>query len=331
MADLSTKYLGLTLKNPIIVGSCGLTNSVANIQDLENKGAAAVVLRSIFEEEIAFEFEDVLKQASPGSYNPEYFEYFDYFDYQIREKHLGEYTDLIKESKKSVSIPVIASVNCTYSHEWAFFAKELESAGADALELNMFFLPTDFNRSTKDKEQAYFDIIERVKNEVSIPIALKISYYFSNLGPMIQKLSNTGVSGLVLFNRFWSPDFDIDNLEIVPTNVLSTPAELAISLRWIAIMAERVNCDLAASTGVHDGKAVIKQLLAGADAVQVVSTLYKNGSSHIQKMLDELENWMTVQGYYGLDQFRGKMSQAKSSNPAAYQRVQFMKHFRDQQ
>ena len=188
MADLSTKYLGLTLKNPIIVGSCGLTNSVANIQDLENNGAAAVVLRSIFEEEIAFEFEDVLKQAAPGSYNPEYFEYFDYYDYQIREKHLEEYTDLIRESKKSVSIPVIASVNCTYSHEWAFFAKELESAGADALEMNMFFLPTDFNRSNKDKEQEYFDIIERVKNEVSIHIALKIRYYIYKLGPMIKKL-----------------------------------------------------------------------------------------------------------------------------------------------
>lgn len=144
---------------------------------------------------------------------------------------------------------------------------------------------------------------------------------------MIQKLSSTGIAGLVLFNRFWSPDFDIDTLEVISTNVLSTPAELAIPLRWIAIMAKRVKCDLAASTGVHDGKAVIKQILAGAKAVQVVSALYENGSGHIQKMLDALKDWMTSNGYHRLDQFRGKMSQAKSSEPAAYERVQFMKHF----
>lgn len=331
MADISTKYLGLTLRNPVIVGSSGLTDSVAGVKDLEDNGAGAVVLRSIFEEEIAFAFEDILKQAAAGSYSPEYLEYFDYYDYQVREEHLNEYIKLVEESKKSVSIPVMASVNCTYSHEWAFFARELESAGADALELNMFFLPSDFTRSSEETEQAYFDIIERVKSVVSIPIALKISHYFSNLGPMIQRLSNTGIAGLVLFNRFWSPDFDIDNLEVVPTNVLSTPAEIAISLRWIAIMADRVDCDLAACTGVHDGKAVIKQILAGADAVQVVSALYRNGNGYIQEMLNELTDWMTTNGYYGLDQFRGKMSQAKSSNPAAYERVQFMKQFAGKQ
>jgi dihydroorotate dehydrogenase (fumarate) len=327
MAHVSTTYLGLALKNPIIVGSSGLTDSVDRIKGLEDNGAAAVVLRSIFEEEIAFEFEEVLKEAAPGSYNTEYLEYFDYYDYQIREEHLRRYIKLIRDSKKRVSIPVIASVNCTYSHEWALFARELESAGADALELNMFFLPTDFARTAEEREQAYFDIIESVKSATSIPVALKISYYFSNLGPMIRRLSNTGVSGLVLFNRFWSPDFDIDTLEVVPTNVLSTPAELAVPLRWIAVMAERVDCDLAASTGVHDGKAVIKQILAGAKAVQVVSALYKHGSGHIQEMLNELETWMASHGYDSLDQFRGKMSQARVSDPAAYERVQFMKYF----
>ncbi len=324
MADISTKYLGLTLRNPIIVGSCGLADSVDGVKDLEKNGAGAVVLKSIFEEEITLEFEDTLEKETPVGYGSEY---LDYYDYQIKKEHINEYIKLIEESKKSVSIPVIASVNCIYSHEWVSFAKKLESAGADALELNMFFLPSDLTRSSEETEQTYFNIIEKVESEVSIPIALKISYYFSNLGQMIQKLADTGISGLVLFNRFWSPDFDIDKLEVTQTNVLSTPAELAISLRWIAIMAERVNCDLAASTGVHDGKAVIKQILAGARAVQVVSALYRKGIGHIQKMLNELEDWMSANEYDNLDQFRGKMGQSKSSNPAIYERVQFMKYF----
>jgi dihydroorotate dehydrogenase (fumarate) len=324
MVDLSTKYLGMTLKNPIIAGSSGLTNSVQNIRDFEANGAAAVVLKSIFEEEIAFEYEDILKEASAEGVN---LDQFDYYDFHIKGEKLDKYTTLIEESKKSVSIPVIASINCVYSHEWTSFAKQLQTAGADALELNMFFLPSEFGRTTEEKEKAYFQIIEKIQKEVTIPIALKISYYFSNLGPMIQKLSETGIGGLVLFNRFYSPDFDIDKMEIVSSNVFSAPSDLPISLRWIAIMAERVSCDLAASTGVHDGVALIKQILAGANAVQVASTVYKNGKGQIGEMLKTLEAWMEKKGFSSLSDFRGKMSQAKSSNPAAYERVQFMKYF----
>ncbi len=324
MVDLSTEYLGMKLKNPVIAGSSGLTNSVKSIKELEESGAGAVVLKSIFEEEIAFEYEDILKEAESKGYN---LDQFDYYDYKIKEDNIDKYTTLINESKKNVSIPVIASVNCVYSHEWLAFASQLEKAGADALELNMFFLPSDFERTSEEKEKAYFQIIEQVQKAVSLPIALKISYYFSNLGPMIQKLSNTGIAGLVLFNRFFSPDFDIDKFEVKSSNVFSVPSDLPISLRWIAIMAERVNCDLAASTGVHDGVALIKQLLAGADAVQVASTLYQNGKGQIGKMLNTLEDWMEGKGYGSLSDFRGKMSQAKSSNPAAYERVQFMRYF----
>jgi len=324
MVDLSTQYLGMKLKNPVIAGSSGLTNSVKSIQDLEESGAGAVVLKSIFEEEIAFEYEDILKEASEEGVN---LDQFDYYDFHIKGEKLDKYTTLIEESKKSVSIPVIASINCVYSHEWTSFAKQLQTAGADALELNMFFLPSEFDRTTEEKEKAYFQIIEKVQKEITIPIALKISYYFSNLGPMIQKLSETGIAGLVLFNRFYSPDIDIDKLEVVSSNVFSTPSDLPISLRWIAIMAERVNCDLAASTGVHDGTALIKQILAGANAVQVASTLYKNGKGQIAEMLNTLESWMDQKNYGSLSDFRGKMSQAKSSNPAAYERVQFMKYF----
>lgn len=324
MVNLSTQYLGMTLKNPVIAGSSGLTNSVKSIQELEKNGAAAVVLKSIFEEEIAFEYDDILKEASEEGVN---LDQFDYYDFHIKGEKLDRYTSLIEESKKAVSIPVIASINCVYSHEWTSFAKQLQTAGADALELNMFFLPTEFGRTSEEKEKAYFQIIEKVQKEVTIPIALKISYYFSNLGPMIQRLSETGIAGLVLFNRFYSPDIDIDKMEIVSSNVFSSPSDLSISLRWIAIMAERVNCDLAASTGVHDGMALIKQILAGADAVQVASTLYKNGKSRIAEMLKTLEEWMLEKGYGRLADFRGKMSQAKSSDPAAYERVQFMKYF----
>jgi dihydroorotate dehydrogenase (fumarate) len=197
----------------------------------------------------------------------------------------------------------------------------------DALELNMFFLPSDLTRGSHEKEKAYLKIVEKVQKEVSIPIALKISYYFTDLGPMIQELSKTGISGLVLFNRFYSPDFDIEKLEVTPANVFSSPAELYLSLRWMAMMSGRVKCDLAASTGVHDGKAVIKQLLAGAKAVLVVSALYKKGKGHIQTMLTDLEAWMNRKGYKSIRQFRGKMSQKKSTNPAIYERMQFMKTF----
>jgi len=324
MASLATTYLGLKLRNPIIVGSSGLTATVAGVKELEEKGAGAVVLKSIFEEEIAVELDQIIKSAKRTAYN---LEQFDYMDYRLREEKINKYTQLIEGCKKAVSIPVIASVNCVYSHEWTAYAKHLESAGADALELNMFFLPSDLTRGSHEKEKAYLKIVEKVQKEVSIPIALKISYYFTDLGPMIQELSKTGISGLVLFNRFYSPDFDIEKLEVTPANVFSSPAELYLSLRWMAMMSGRVKCDLAASTGVHDGKAVIKQLLAGAKAVQVVSALYKKGKGHIQTMLTDLEAWMNRKGYKNIRQFRGKISQKKSTNPAIYERMQFMKTF----
>jgi dihydroorotate dehydrogenase (fumarate) len=332
--DLTTQYLGLTLKNPIIVGSSGLTSSVEKIKDIEAKGAGAVVLKSIFEEEVAFEYADFIKTAKKTGDSYKYFDYdgqknpIDYYDYVIREENLNKYITLIEESKKAVSIPVIASINCYFhSTEWMSYAKDIEKAGADALELNMFFPPTDFAHTREAKESIYFQITEKITQKLSIPIALKISHYFTDLGPMIQKLSNTGVRGLVLFNRFFSPDIDINKFEVTPAFVFSTPSELAISLKWVAIMAEKVNCDLAASTGVHDGDAVIKQILAGADAVQVVSCLYKNGTGYLEEMLDRVESWMAGKGQSRLSAFKGKMSQDKSIDPSIYERAQFMRYF----
>lgn len=326
MVDLKTNYLGLSLKNPIIIGSSGLTDSVEKIKKLEENGAAAVILKSIFEEEITLEYEKIVAEESSKRYKDEF---LDYLDYRIKEENITKYVKLIADAKKAVDIPIIASINCSTTHEWTNFAKELEAAGADALEVNLFILPSNLEKSPEENEKLYFDIIDRLKEKVKIPIALKISYYFSNLALMIKKLSESGIDGLVLFNRFYSPDFDIENMSVTSTNVLSHPDELAMSLRWMAIMSNRVKCDLAASTGVHDGEAAIKQILAGANAVQVVSTIYNNGPEKVQNILKDIKKWMIAKNYISINDFRGKMSQASSGNPSVYERVQFMKYFSD--
>jgi dihydroorotate dehydrogenase (fumarate) len=326
--DLSTTYMGFKLKNPIIAGSSGLTDSVDKVVELEKNGAAAVVLRSIFEEEILLEMNAKLKQmSSNGFVYPETVGDYDYYE-DIEDETTYKYLKLIREVKSSVRIPVVASINCVSSKNWTYFPKQIEDAGADAIELNLFILPTDFNRSASDNEKIYFEIIDEVQKQVSIPVSIKISHYFSNLGKLIQEISKSGAKSVVLFNRFYSPDIDIDKMEINSGNVLSSPSDLAISLRWIAIMSGRVNCDLIASTGVHQGKDVIKQLLAGAKAVQVASTLYKNGPQQIRVMLEDIKSWMSSKNFQSIPEFRGKLSQQNIDNPAAYERIQFMKYFR---
>ena len=324
MPDLSTTYMGLRLQSPLIAGSSGLTGTVASLREVQAGGASAVVLKSIFEEEIAAEYGSVLQEAARKGMSLESYEYY---DYQIRGERVANYVELVRQAKKELTIPVIASINCTYSHEWASFAGELEKAGADGLELNMFFLPSDLARSSEEREKEYFLIVDRVLKQVRIPVSLKISSYFSTLAQIIDRLSRTGVAALVLFNRFYSIDFDVEKMILTESNALSSASELATSLRWIALMSKRVHCDLAASTGVHDGVGLVKQLLAGAKAVQVVSSLYRNGSGQMGVMQRELSEWMDRHGYKTIADFRGKMSQAESGDPAAYERVQFMKHF----
>jgi dihydroorotate dehydrogenase (fumarate) len=325
MPDLSTTYMGLKLKSPIIASSSGLTNSLHNIIELEKHGAGAIVLKSLFEEEIVTEMEHELKKMHTENYlYPETMEFYENYDV---EDTLTEYLKLIHECKQQVKIPIIASINCISSHNWPYFAKSLEEAGADGLELNINILPSDPEASSLENEKVLFDIIKAVKHEVSIPIAVKISSYFSNLAGIISQISNTGVDGIVLFNRYYSPDIDIENFEIIPAPLYSSSNEYVQTLRWISIMSERVNCDLAASTGVHDGKALIKMILAGASAVQVASTLYKNGFAHIQLMLNELKNWMDRKDFVNIQQITGMLSQSRSINPAGYLRIQFMKHY----
>jgi dihydroorotate dehydrogenase (fumarate) len=326
MPDITTTYLGLKLPSPIIVGSSGLTDRPEKIAVLEKYGAGAVVLKSIFEEEILLEYERVLRDEAPGRYKDDY---LDYFDYRIKQTNIENYLDLIIQSRKAVKIPVIASINCSTAHEWAYFARKIQDAGADALELNIFILPSVLARSAEDIEQAYLQIIRAVRSEIKIPLSVKMSYYFSNLAGMISQLSHCNIAGLVLFNRSYSPDIDIEKLEVTSASVLSSPGDLPVSLRWIAIMANRVKCDLAASTGVHDGKSVIKQLLAGANAVQVVSALYEHGPEYLESMIIELHEWMSKKKFGKIDEFRGLLSQNSQVNPALFERVQFMKYFSD--
>jgi dihydroorotate dehydrogenase (fumarate) len=325
MASLATRYMGLELRNPVIVGSSGLTHSVENVIELEKNGAGAVVLKSLFEEQIRFEISKTMNQAeSHDSYYPEA---QDYISNYSRMHHVDNYLKLISDCKKAVSIPVTASINCVSAEEWIAFAKRIEEAGADALELNVFILPADPNFSGEQNEKIYFDIVDQVKKEVTIPIALKISYHFSGLAKTALKLSWAGVKGMVLFNRFYSPDINVENLKVVPSNVFSTPEEISTSLRWVAMLSDRLYCDIAASTGVHDGKGVVKQLLAGAKAVQIATTLYKNGFGRIGEMLSYLETWMDKNNFKTTEEFIGMLSLKKTENPASWERVQFMKHF----
>ncbi|NOZ35151.1 MAG: dihydroorotate dehydrogenase-like protein [Chlorobi bacterium] len=328
MTDLTTRYLGLTLKNPIIAASSGHTGTVHYVKELEENGVGAVVLKSIFEEEILNEFNKHMNADDEFQSN---IEFLDYLDYELKEDSVNKYVDLIKEVKKSVSVPVIASVNCVSAHEWTDFAKKLEEAGADALELNIFLMPSDTKKTGQEIEETYFTIIKKVLNTVKIPVAVKMSQYFSNLGNMIQRLSETGISGLVLFNRSFSPDIDLSKMEIVSSNVFSRPEDYTLPLRWVAMASDHAKCSLAASTGIHDAKAMIKLLIAGASAVQVASTIYINGPKQINKMLTELEDWMSKNNYLNINQFKGKLSQKNINNPAEFERVQFMKYFSDRE
>ena len=324
MTNLNVKYLGLDLKNPIIAGSCGLTNSIENLKAIEKAGAGAIVLKSIFEEEIYLEFAHEFSKLGPMDNN---LEFLDYYDYQIKKDNLKRYLELIRQAKKELSIPVIASINCLTAHEWGFFAKKVEDAGADAIELNMFILPTNLSQTSQDNESMYFDIVSRITSKVKIPVSLKISSYFSNLGGVIRDLSFSEIKGLVLFNKFYSPDVDIDHQKIIGSDILSQNKDYKLTLRWIGMMANRVNSDLSASTGILDWQTIVKMLLVGATTVQVVSALYKEGFPIIANMILNLEKWMQDNNYTSIADFKGKLSMDNSTNLAEFERVQFMRNF----
>ncbi len=321
MANLQTHYLGLEIKNPIIVSSSALTNSVEKIKKLEEKGAAAVVLKSLFEEQINYETSSLLQHKR-------YPEASDYILHYAKDNTLNEYLNLIKEAKASVSIPVIASINCVSEKDWTKYAADIEEAGADALELNIHIVVSNRDIKSKDIEQKYIDILKNVKEETDLPVAVKIGCHFTNIGRIVDRLNAYGAEGVVLFNRFYEPDIDIDNLKFTSGEIFSSPSDIRHSLRWVGIASNLIpNIDISASTGVHDGKAAIKMLLAGAQSVQVCSTLYKNGIDELTKIIKEISDWMDNKNYKRIADFRGIMSYREIKDPAIYERAQFMKYF----
>ncbi|HEX2394552.1 MAG TPA: dihydroorotate dehydrogenase-like protein [Bacteroidales bacterium] len=321
MSNLSTKYLGLTLKSPLIVSSSGLTNSVDKIKKFEDLGAGAVVLKSLFEEQIKFESGALVEEGlSPEAH--------DYITRYSKADALDNYLKIIEGAKESTQIPVIASINCMSVTEWVSFAKDIENAGADALELNVFFIASDIGQSSEKYEGQYEELISRIRQVTKLPVSVKIGHYFTNMVSLVNRLYVRGAKGVVLFNRFYEPDIDIEKMEITSSGVFSTPADMRHTLRWVGIISDKVSkIDIAASTGVHDGKAVIKQILAGATAVQICSVLYEKGNDQVRIINSEIERWMQKKGFLTIDQFRGKLNYKNISNPSVYERSQFIKYF----
>lgn len=323
--DISTNYMGLNLKSPIIVGSSGLTEHIENSIAYEKAGAGAIVLKSLFEEQILHDVDEQRLNNMYGSYSDQ--EY--YAMYYSKKHNLTKYIDLIKKNKEALSIPVIASINCVSAEGWIDYAKMIEEAGADALEVNMFLLPADIDETGGEKEQLYLDIVEKIGETISIPFALKISYYFSGLANFIKQLSETKASGIVLFNKFYSPNVDIEKEKIVPGDVYSCKELNVMTIRWIGILYEKVKTDFAASRGIYDGETVIKNLLVGAKVTQIVSAIYKSGPGIITEMLDTLRDWMKRHEYTSIEDFRGNASQHNIKQPILFERTQFMKYFSD--
>lgn len=321
MFDLSTQYLGLKLNNPIIVSSSSLTNNVNGIVSCANSGAGAVVLKSLFEEQITAELETIENEPSIEEH-PEAADYVRKLGMDLQS---DSYLKLIEDAKKAVDIPIIASLNCISKEKWITFAEEIEKAGADALELNIALMPKDFNSLPTEIENLVVEIVKEVRPIVSIPITVKLGPYFTSIPKIVQRLQDAGVNGLVLFNRFYRPDVDIENLEIVPGYRYSSPEEISLSLRWIGILSRKVSVDLAASTGIYDGAGIIKQILAGARATQICSTVYVNGFKQIGIMLDRVKFWMQTHNYEKLDDFRGILSHKSTQKPAYYERLQYIR------
>jgi len=303
-------------------------------------GAGAVVLKSIFEEQIKYEADRFMQsdqkemkswqetfQNIVGKQEFYFEEAYDYLTSYAREHTLDNYLSLITEAKKTIEIPIIASINCNTQHDWQYFAKRLQDAGADALELNVYLLPSDFEKSSAEHEKIYFDIIQEVRKFITIPVSLKIGFYFSSLSHTALKLSETGIAGLTLFNRPYNPDIDIEHLHVNASNMYSNDNEYTHTLRWVALLAGKINCDIAASTGIHNHETVIKQILAGADAVQMVSVFYKNHFDILPKILSGVRDWMTEHKFAGISDFKGLLSRKNVHNPATYERVQFLRLF----
>jgi dihydroorotate dehydrogenase (fumarate) len=322
--DLTTYYLGLRLRTPLIVGASPLSEEIANIERMQDAGASAVVLYSLFEEQLRQDRLELHQRLEHGTQSfPEALTYFPESEsYQLGPE---EYLAHIEKAKKAVQIPIIASLNGSMDGDWTQYARLIEKAGANALELNIYYIPTDLNLTGAEVEETYFDILKAVKSELSIPVAVKLSPFFSNFANMAKRLDDAGADGLVLFNRFYQPDIDLDTLEVKPNILLSTPMAMRVPLRWIAILYDRIRANLAATSGIHRATDVLKMLMAGADVTMLCSVLIRHGIQQISVIERDLINWMEEREYASVQQLRGSLSQKNTDDPSAFERAQYMR------
>lgn len=322
--DLRTTYLGLDLKNPLVASPSPLARDLANIRRLEDAGAAAVVLHSLFEEEINQESHALDRYLSDGTES--YAEALTYFPEAPSYKAIGpdSYLEHIFRAKQAVDIPIIASLNGVSSGGWIRYAKEMEGAGADALELNIYYLPTRIDLSSAEVEQIYIDLVHDVRGSINIPIAVKLSPYFSSTANMMHRLSEAGANGLVLFNRFYQPDLDLENLEVVPNLILSKSEEIRLPLRWIAILYGRIAADLALTTGVHTAQDALKAVAAGANVAMMTSEILLNGVGRFAEILTEMRMWLEEREYLSIRELHGSLSQVNVAAPAAFERANYI-------
>jgi dihydroorotate dehydrogenase (fumarate) len=324
MVDLTTSYLGLTLKNPVVASASPISKKLEGIKRLEDAGAGAVVMYSLFEEQITQESLALDHFLNRGTET--FAESLTYFP-DLQHYNVGpeESLNLIGKAKQAVNIPIVASLNGVSSGGWVDYAKRIEAAGADALELNMYYVPTAPELTSQDLEQNYIDLVKDVRAQVHIPLAVKLSPFFTSLPNMAGRLAVAGANGLVLFNRFMQPDLDIETLEVSTSLQLSTPAELRLPLRWIAILYGRVDCDFALTSGVHGGSDVLRAMMAGAKVAMMASELLQNGVGRIGEIIGEMTDWMTSYEYESIKQMQGSMSQRAVAEPAAFERANYMK------
>jgi len=322
--NLTTNYLGLELKNPIVPSAGPLSHEISNIKAMEDAGAAAVVLYSLFEEEIEHESLELYHHTT--AHQESFAEALDYFPEPYEFKVGPEkYLEHIRKAKEAVDIPIIASLNGKSVGGWIDYAKKIEQAGADALELNIYFLASNAKVPGSEIEGEYLNIVKAVKMNVNIPIAVKMHPFFSSVSWMAEQLSNVGADGLVLFNRFYQPDINLETLEVEPNVLLSTPMAMRLPLRWIAMLYGKVNVDLAATSGIYTEADVIKMIMAGAKVTHMLSCLLKFGIGHIKEVLNQMVYWMEVNEYESLEQMRGSMSYKNVANPSQFERVNYMK------
>jgi dihydroorotate dehydrogenase (fumarate) len=322
--DLSTRYLGLNLRSPLVPSASPLSDDIGNIKRMEDAGAGAIVLYSLFEEQLTREQEALQHHLMYGTES--FAEALTYLP-EPDEFHVGpeEYLGHIRKAKEAVRIPVIASLNGATIGGWVDFAKKIQQAGADALELNIYLIPTDADRTAVEVEQTYIDILKAVKSVVSLPVAVKLHPFFSSIANMAKRLDQAGANGLVLFNRFYQPDMDLETLEVRTNVLLSQPQALRLPLRWIAILYDRIKASLAATSGVHSAHDVLKVLMAGADVSMMCAALYRKGIEHLKAVQTEMCEWMEEHDYESVRQLQGSMSQKYCSDPTAFERAQYMR------